>query len=273
MTEATKPECFGVLYDEVECVDCELIKECKKKIADDSNPKKMVLDADVEAQAAILAADDDAASKAVKASVEAAPVVEVVEAAPVVEVVEVVEAAPVVEVVEVVEAAPVVEVVEVVEAAPAKKKAPKAPKPPKAPKEPAAGKKVDNRSSFKTLMAAGKIQSFVAGNGKTYLKVDDGKEFIYKSQAFNMKNLQTHFDTGVNPFKPGSLNADVFGFLNADKEISFREAFESLKTSHPLKPDSTLMNRAADVLAGAHFFGIARITRKEGRQRFFQLQK
>jgi len=235
-----KPNCFGKLYDETDCVECIFKYECN-----DGTKLKPVMQL----------ADDEDLEAAAAAALEAEE--------------EVIELAKDIEAEVATDKEPVKEVNEA-----EKKATPEAKK--EAKKKPVTKKnevEVSNRQPFKTLMDSGKITPFVdETKKKTYMQVKDDGIHVYKSQIYHEKNLAEFANSGANPFKDGSIPAEAFKFLEKGDEVTFRDAFNHLKTAFPGKNDATLMNRAADVLSGAHFFGIAKVTRKVGRQKFFQMQ-
>ncbi len=230
-----RPDCFGKLYDEKDCGECVFGQECKV-ITISPNSIDQGVDEDLEA----------AAAAALTAEVKEDDIIDLDAVATDLDT----------------ETATV-------------KKAPatKAKKAAKAPAKKANVVEVKNRKPFKELVESGKITSFVDDKTKkTYMQVDDDGVHVYKSQIYHEKNLVEYANSGANPFKDGSIPAEAFNLLKKGNEITFRDAFNHLKSVFPEKKDATLMNRAADVLSGAHFFGIAKVTRKEGRQKFFQMQ-
>jgi len=231
------PDCFGLLYDKVACSNCFVATDCQKQSVGDTPAPSNLHTPETDDLEALAAAE-------LEAEQEAEQALEV-------------------------EAVTKAEKPEKTIQAPPKKKVPTV-------KKPAPKKKLSfiNRKPFKELMAEGKITSLVdETNNKTYMEVvvGDGVE-VYKSQIYHEKNLKQFAATGANPFKPESIPGKAFEFLQKGEEISFSDTFNYLKGTHPDKNDTTLMSRAADVLAGASFFGIAIITRKEGRQKFFKIQ-
>ena len=239
-----RPDCFGKLYDEKDCGECVFGQECKVITILPKSVDKEV-DEDLEA----------AAAAALTAEVKEDDVIDLDTVATDLDT----ETAT-------------------VKKAPATKakKAAKAPATQKAAKAPAKKAKVvevKNRKPFNELVESGRITPFVDDKTKkTYMQVDDDGVHVYKSQIYHEKNLAEYANSGTNPFKDGSIPAEAFNLLKKGNEITFRDAFKHLKSVFPGKKDATLMNRAADVLSGAHFFGIAKVTRKEGRQKFFQMQ-
>lgn len=283
MTKEKKPDCFGVLYDVTACAECGLADDCK--VAFEKKDAEMVVAAalkeEEEAEAAVAASLTEGAETPADVAPAATPAPATTDA-PAAPAADSAPAAPATT-----DAPPAAKAKTKKKAgkkkaadkpAPAIKKKTtkpetatkkKADKPAETQKDAATTIELENRPTFKELMAAGKIVPVVEGK-KTYMQVD-GKH-VYKSQIYHEKNLKELAEKGTNPFKAGSLPAEAFDYLMKGSEVTFRDTFEHLKKLHPDMNDATLMNRAADVLSGAHFFGIAKVTRKEGRQRYFQKQ-
>lgn len=158
-------------------------------------------------------------------------------------------------------------------AEPKPKAGPKAKAEPKAePKaKPKAGPKAEAASEF-SLPSGTKITS---NPGTTWLTktMPTGLVETYKSGVYRLPQVASVFESSPvkSPFKTGSKFDFVFGMLLGGEEITTAQAVQALQAADPDAKLSTLNTVASDILNGAVFFEIAKVTKVEGRQRFFQI--